>query len=96
MNEESEAHYTFGDEGPASERLRRLSNAYATASAALLSRAKALLGSPIQIAVDLGCGPGYTTELLAKTIGAKRTVGTERSSAFLAEARARGGAAGAV
>jgi len=35
VTEKSRAHYTFGDEGPASERLRGLAEAYVLSSAAL-------------------------------------------------------------
>ncbi len=90
MKGESEAHYSFGDAGLASERLRRLSEAYAPASAALLQRAQALLEEPIRCAIDLGCGPGHTTSLLAESVGAERVVGIERSPTFLAETQARG------
>ena len=35
------------------------------------------------VAVDLGCGPGYTTRLLHQTTGAAMTVGVDNSAHFL-------------
>ena len=44
------------------------------------------------MALDLGCGPGWTTRRIAETLRPGRIVGIDRSEAFLAEAKARGGA----
>jgi SAM-dependent methyltransferase len=41
------------------------------------------------LAVDIGCGPGNTTRVVHDVTGAIRTVGLDRSSAFVAEARQR-------
>jgi SAM-dependent methyltransferase len=41
------------------------------------------------LALDLGCGPGNTTALVAQVTGARRTIGLDRSAAFVAEARTR-------
>jgi trans-aconitate 2-methyltransferase len=38
------------------------------------------------LAVDLGCGPGHTTRLVHAVTGARRTVGLDRSAAFIATA----------
>ena len=40
------------------------------------------------LALDLGCGPGHTTRLLAATTGAVRTIGLDTSPLFLDAARA--------
>jgi trans-aconitate 2-methyltransferase len=40
-------------------------------------------------AVDLGCGPGNSTELLSRRFPAARVVGTDNSEAMLASARER-------
>jgi SAM-dependent methyltransferase len=45
-----------------------------------------------RLAVDLGCGPGWSTRLLQATLQPDRTVGLDASAAFVAEARARHGA----
>ena len=41
-----------------------------------------------RLAVDLGCGPGYSTRLVARTLNPERTVGLDNSKSFLAHARA--------
>jgi trans-aconitate 2-methyltransferase len=41
------------------------------------------------LAYDLGCGPGYTTGMVAHVTQAKRTVGLDSSANFVAAARAR-------
>ena len=43
------------------------------------------------LAVDVGCGPGYSTCLVAKVLRPLRTVGIDNSEAFIAEARRAGG-----
>ena len=40
-----------------------------------------------QLAADLGCGPGYTTHLLADTLKPERTVGLDNSENFLSHVR---------
>ena len=44
------------------------------------------------LAVDLGCGPGWSTRLLRDTLKPCRTVGLDASPAFIEEARTRHGA----
>jgi len=83
------SHYTFGDQGSAAERLRRLSLLYRPPSAAALAQARQACGNSVATAIDLGAGPGYTTELVAEISQAARVVGYERSAAFCTEARAR-------
>ncbi len=39
------------------------------------------------LAIDLGCGPGDTTQLVAETVRPERLVGLDVSEAFLAQAR---------
>ena len=41
-----------------------------------------------RLALDLGCGPGFTTRLLSRIARPERTVGVDRSEAFLSRARA--------
>jgi trans-aconitate 2-methyltransferase len=40
-----------------------------------------------RLAVDLGCGPGHSTRLLAEVTAAERVVGLDASESFLDEAR---------
>lgn len=87
MADPTRAHYSFGDAGSASLRLRRLAELYAPVSAALLGRATNLLSTPVSLAIDLGAGPGHTTTLVAEITGAPRTLGFERSPLFCKEAR---------
>lgn len=83
------SHYTFGDQGPAAERLRRLAELYRPLSASALEQASAMLNGAPELAIDLGAGPGHTTELLAEVTRARAVIGYERSPDFCAQARAR-------
>ena len=85
------SHYTFGDLGPAAERLRRLALLYQPVSRLVLEQACGLLDTQPDVAIDLGAGPGYTTELVAHVTQARVVVGYERSPVFCAHARARCG-----
>jgi trans-aconitate 2-methyltransferase len=75
--------YTFGDNDLAAERLRLLAAAFAPSSRTFAQR---LGREPVRLAVDLGCGPGYTTALLAAATGAAATIGLDSSARFLARA----------
>ena len=78
--------YAFGDGDLAARRLALLHEVYAPSSSALL--ADAVTTSPA-LAYDLGCGPGYTTSMVAHVTQAKRTVGLDSSANFVAAARVR-------
>lgn len=80
--------YTFGDNESASHRLRRLAELYEPETRALLVlfSASAEARTP-SLAVDLGCGPGWTTQLLASVLKPERTVGLDSSDRFIAEAK---------
>lgn len=76
-------HYTFGDTDVAAERLRLLGRVFEPSSGRLL----ASLGNPSgELAVDLGCGPGSTTRLLAQHVTCERVVGLDQSERLLAQA----------
>jgi trans-aconitate 2-methyltransferase len=75
--------YTFGDTRAASERLRRLAELYEPETRDLLARCG--LHSP-GLAVDLGCGPGWTTQLVDEVLHPRRTVGLDASERFIEEA----------
>lgn len=83
-NPSGPSRYTFGDTGEASARLRRLAALYEPETRDLL--VSGVVGSP-RLAVDLGCGPGWSTCLLHETLKAARTVGLDASERFIAEAR---------
>jgi trans-aconitate 2-methyltransferase len=80
---QSSASYTFGDNDLAAERLRLLAAAYEPSSRTFIER---LGREPPRVAVDLGCGLGYTTALLQAETGAALTIGLDSSSRFLARA----------
>jgi trans-aconitate 2-methyltransferase len=65
--------------------LRLLAATYAESSAALLASAAAPPGG----AVDLGCGPGHSTELVARVIRPTWIVGFDRSENLVSTARRR-------
>ena len=81
--------YQFGDAEVASRRLAVLARVFEPSTAALLADCD--VARP-DLAVDLGCGPGWTTRQLAAALQPTRTFGLDRSEAFLQEARAQGGA----
>ena len=83
-----EPHYTFGDTNAAADRLVLLARAFESSSARLL--ASLACPSPAR-AVDLGCGPGLTTRLLHRTLGAGKTWGLDASERLIARARAQFG-----
>ncbi len=79
------AGYVFGDTDVAARRLDLIAEVWAPPSAAFLrDDAPKAPG----LAVDLGCGPGHTTRLLASTTDATMTVGLDNSKVFLGRARA--------
>jgi SAM-dependent methyltransferase len=81
--------YTFGDNEEASRRLRRLADLYEPETRALLEYAfDGHKTHTPRLAVDLGCGPGWSTQLLAAVLKPQRIVGLDSSERYIAEARA--------
>ena len=79
----SSEHYTFGDTDVAAERLRLLARVFQPSSSRLLGS----LSNPAgELAVDLGCGPGSTTRLVAEHVATERVVGLDQSQRLLAQA----------
>lgn len=78
-------HYTFGDGATAADRLALLAAAFEPSSARLLR----LLGylRPRR-AVDLGCGPGWSTRLVHALLAPGTTLGLEQSPEHVARAEA--------
>ncbi|MGA2351247.1 MAG: class I SAM-dependent methyltransferase [Terracidiphilus sp.] len=80
--------YTFGDHEEASLRLHRLADLYEPETCALLELLCDSGDAPMpQLAIDLGCGPGWSTQLLAAVLKPKRIVGFDASERYIAEAR---------
>lgn len=82
-------HYTFGDNDAAADRLALLARAFEPSSARLL---ESVTTSAAARAIDLGCGPGFTTVLMHRTLGARETWGLDASERLIARARSRFGA----
>ena len=80
--------YVFADTDVAERRLALVAEVFAPATVAFLRDAGPR--RPV-LAVDLGCGPGHTTRLLAGVLGPGRTVGLDSSSRFVDAARTAGG-----
>ena len=74
--------YTYGDSELAGDRLELVAALFEPTSRSFLLDAA---GEP-SLALDLGCGPGATTRLIQQVSGA-RTIGIDRSFAFLGRAR---------
>jgi len=84
--EQSESHYSFGDNRVAAQRLEYLAVALAPSSRRFLQGSKS---GRVELALDLGSGIGATTALLHDVTNVPRVVGYERSANFLAIARRR-------
>ena len=80
--------YTFRDGDLAATRLDMVARIFDKPSREFVAAATADLTAAPNLAVDLGCGPGHTTKLLAAITGAGRTIGLDNSEYFLELARA--------
>lgn len=80
------ARYAFGDTEAAAARLALLAEVFEPPSRSLL---KWVDPRTIEIAVDLGCGPGHSTNLLS-SLNPEVLVGIDASPAFLDRARSVG------
>jgi trans-aconitate 2-methyltransferase len=78
--------YQFTDTDLAAKRLEYLARVYAASSREFIQRS---FPNAPRCAVDLGCGPGYTTEMLKLETGAEAVVGLDNSEKFIALAESR-------
>src|SRR5580704_8338213 len=85
QTDQSGSIYSFGETNLAAERLRVVSEVFDPTSEAFVSE---IVRDHPGLALDLGCGPGFTTRLLSRIARPERTVGVDRSKAFLSQARA--------
>jgi SAM-dependent methyltransferase len=79
-------NYTFGDTDRAAARLALLANVFEPTTRSWL---EALGGAAPACVVDLGCGPGHTTELVHTVLGARESWGLDASERLVARARSR-------
>jgi trans-aconitate 2-methyltransferase len=84
--------YAFGDTATASQRLGVLASVFAPTSTALLRslRGGSGSGTPPALVLDLGCGPGHTTAMLAEAFPSALVLGIDSSPTFVREAAGSG------
>ncbi len=81
----SKRNYAFGDSDIAGTRLRLAADVFRPEMESFLTHAPTSPG----LAYDLGCGPGFTTRILAGAVCPERTLGLDISSRFIEVARGR-------
>jgi trans-aconitate 2-methyltransferase len=79
-----EPKYLFGDNDLAARRLELLARWFADSTRAFLAAAANLRPGA---AIDLGCGPGFTTHLIANTLRFDRVIGLDTARHFIELAR---------
>lgn len=84
----SRHRYTFGATEVARERLDLLARVFEAPSHAFLA---GVADRSPDLALDLGCGPGHTTDLVRRATGARRTIGIDAAPGFVGSAAARFG-----
>jgi SAM-dependent methyltransferase len=80
----SEPTYTLGDSALAGDRLALLAEVFDPTTADFIT---ATAPAQPSVAVDIGCGPGFTTRLIADITRATRTIGLDASPVFVERAR---------
>ena len=76
--------YTFGHTINAAERLRNIAEFFNPLAAEFIGNH---LKSPVRSATDLGCGPGYTAQMLATVTMAENVTGLDISDHFISLAK---------
>ncbi len=72
--------YTFGTSKIAAERLENISNFFNPLAIRII---KKFIDKPINSALDLGCGPGFTTNMLYNALNCGKVYGLDISDNFL-------------
>lgn len=72
--------YAFSDSELAEQRLKSVADTFSESTRSFL---RDVVDGPTGLAIDLGCGPGHTTHLLADTTGCGRAIGLDESHAFV-------------
>ncbi len=85
---ESEVKYLFGDSHTAARRLDVLARTFEPSTRSFLEETGT---QEPNLALDLGCGPGHTTQLVSTVLRSLQTVGIDSSEQFLAAARGQYG-----
>lgn len=80
IKDSPQAQYLFGDTDLAAHRLEVLADIFCESSRPFLQEVE--MNRP-ELAIDLGCGPGFTTRLLADTLKPERTLGLDNSEHFV-------------
>lgn len=78
------SQYTFGDNIVAANRLKIVNELFNNSSKQFL---KEFVDFKPKIALDLGCGPGNTTEMINNIVKPDRLIGIDSSESFLNHAR---------
>jgi trans-aconitate 2-methyltransferase len=76
--------YTFGSDECAAERLESISTVFNREARKVIR--PYINGKTPALALDLGCGPGYSTTMLAEVAGADRTCGLDQSADYIRRA----------
>jgi trans-aconitate 2-methyltransferase len=82
----SRVQYVFGDSSTAAQRLEVLARVFHDSTRSFLSRIAGEIAW--RRIVDLGCGPGFTTRLIAQTLKCEQVIGLDSSPAYIDYARA--------
>lgn len=79
--------YTFGTDTIASQRLQKVAEVFNPPSRRFIAEH---LCRPLAGVLDIGCGPGHTTRMLANAVRSDAVYGLDNSEDFLAEATDHG------
>ena len=80
--------YTFGTSSTAASRLEETAKYFNPLAVDLIRR---FVCTPCDTGLDIGCGPGFTTNMLAEAASCKKTYGLDKSREFLEFANQRFG-----
>ncbi|MBI5960899.1 MAG: class I SAM-dependent methyltransferase [Chloroflexi bacterium] len=78
--------YTFGTDDAGRSRLESIASVFNPLAAQFIRQH--LSDQPCAVAADLGCGPGFTTDMLAQATGCSRVYGLDNAPYFLQMAAA--------
>lgn len=78
--------YTFGTNDIAAQRLQKVADIFNPHSMNFIRK---YAGYPVVSAVDLGCGPGFTTHMLYMALSSREVYGLDNSEEFILKAMRR-------